>query len=107
MAVPAKISTAAATQVTVSTTAINFGEQFAAENQQVQDSSVWTINPEDGDIRVFYDGNTTTAALGQLLLQSQWLTILSPPNKISVIRAGGADVKVNVQAGRANMGGVS
>lgn len=102
MAVPAKISTAAATQVTVSTTAINLGTQFAAEGVPFRSSEAITLILESsgGGARLFWDGNTPTSALGMPVEPGSSLTIVGSTLKdINIIRRDASDAVVNVQSG--------
>lgn len=66
------------------------------------------ITPENGDIRVMYDGNTPTASNGQLLYEDvtyhfRGIDLL----KFKLIRTGGSNVTCNVVLGKATSGEVS
>ena len=103
MAVSKKISTAARTQITVtSAVAINLASYLSgnAEDSSLSESDIWTIQVEDANIRLMFDGNIPTASLGIRLLPQQVITIRRSPEVISFI-AEGADAKVNIQAGQA------
>lgn len=66
------------------------------------------ITPENGSVRVMYDGNTPTASNGQLLYEDvtyhfRGIDLL----KLKLIRTGGSDVTCNAVLGRATAGEVS
>lgn len=63
------------------------------------------ITPEDGDIRVTFDGNTPTAANGFLVRSGSTMNFRNVPlTKMRAIRAGGSNVACSLQVGFASMG---
>jgi hypothetical protein len=103
MANAKKISSAANTQLSISTVQL-LSDVFEANNESeaVRGCDSFVINPEDGNVRVLWDGNTPTTALGMLLVQGQWLTIPASANLIRIVATTGT-VKVNIQCGKANI----
>jgi hypothetical protein len=104
-----KLPNAAASLVTVTAAAAQLhaliataaGSAFAPDDSQ--DSVV--VVPEDGDVRVLFDGNTPTATQGLLLKSGSAYSFSGfPVLRMSLIRTGAANVKVSVQVGQAASG---
>ena len=106
MAVTRKISSAANSQLTISNTAVNLLETLVAngESAEVRGADYWTFNIEDKNIRMFWDGNTPTAALGMPVFVNGTITVNATADKINFIRSESADAKVNYQTGAAIKG---
>lgn len=63
------------------------------------------INPEDGDIRVLFDGNTPTASVGFLIKQgSPQIYCNVPLDKLKLIRTGSSNVAVSIAIGSCKEG---
>lgn len=77
------------------------GSAFGQDDQI--DSAV--IVPEDGDVRILFDGNTPTATQGLLLKSGSAYSFSGfPVLRSTLIRTGLANVKVSVQLGQACQG---
>ena len=97
-----KLPNADAAMITVSSTASTlqtFIEAAASADYVIGKENAIDIVPEDGDIRVYFDENTPTAAKGILLRQGGYYAFRGVPLvKMKLIRVSG-DVSCSIQIG--------
>ena len=103
MALSAKFSDVANSQVAVTDSVINLRDHLVANDESaLLSANSWSIQVKaiaGGNIHMFFNGNTPTSAFGMYLVPGQVITVYTTPENISFIRAGGTSGAVNIQSG--------
>ena len=100
-----KLPNAAASKISVTSTATGVLDLIdtAASTEADLPSTLNSIDitPEDGDIRMMWDGNSPTSSDGFLLKSGQTYSFRNIPalSKMELIRTGASNVNVSVQVG--------
>ena len=104
MALPAKFNDVVNSQVPVGNSVINLKDHLVANGESaLLSASTWSIQVRSiagGNIRIFFNGDEPTSALGMFLTPLQVITVYTTPENISFIRAGGSDGAVDIQPGK-------